>query len=180
LGALGRLVGQENNRDLIAVRFVWSRINNVFQLASIFTHEMGHGQEALRRRFTAAEAAPFLNSSQYVILRWWGEYEAFRLEATALNEVTDSNPDFERCRANILEANPRVERLTAGQEKDARQQITLDQDWQDLTAEWQNYKAISDEERERLRDVEIAVQRLFWSQEWQRQVSIWQGFLPEQ
>ena len=134
--------------------------------------------QALRQRFTVAETAPFLIPAQYAVLRWGGERGAYGLQATVLDEIADATPDFERCRAVILEVDPRVERVSAGREQEARQEIVAFFEWEELAAEWQRHNAVSPEERAKLHDVEERVRALLASQEWQAEEAKWRAYLP--
>jgi hypothetical protein len=84
---------------------------------------LGHAEEALQEHFVSAESAPFMTARNYAVLRWSEEERAYRVQATGLDEIADATPDFERCRAEILASDPRVERMSAGLPDEARREI---------------------------------------------------------
>jgi hypothetical protein len=175
LGITGRLVSDSDNRSLIVFQFAWPDIHSVFDLTSIFTHEMGHGRQALEQRFTSAEAAPFLTQDQYTTLRWWGEELAFRLQGTVLAEIADAVPDFERCRVMFLETDPRLQHLAAGETEPMRNQIVDDYPQSTLEQEWSRNAQVSPDELARLADVKARITTLLQTQTWQSQETIWQS-----
>jgi hypothetical protein len=178
LGLTGRSNQSPNDRGRVGFQFAWSRLASLFQWTSIFNHEAGHAQQALRQRFVSSEAAPFMTVRDYAVLRWSGEEGAYRVQATGLDEIADAVPNFERCRAEILTSDPCVERMSAGRPEEARKEIAALFEYPLLETEWRQHRNITLEERAKLADVETRVQTLLATPEWQAEVARWQNRLP--
>lgn len=175
LGATGRPAVDSDNRNLIAFQFAWPDLQSQFHLTSIFVHEMAHGRQALRQGFTNAEAAPFVTRDQYTTLRRRGEEIAFRLQGTALTETADAVPDFERCRAELLNGDPRLLYFTAGRIEDMRNEIADYYPRANIGQEWAKNAQVSPAELARLADVKTKVEALLRTQDWQSREAIWQS-----
>lgn len=186
----GRLLGltarnplTPDDRSKLAIQFGWTRLSSLFHLATVFNHEAEHVRNAHARKFVAAEAAPFMGIRNYAILYWSGEEEAYRAQSKGLFEIADTSTDFERCRADMLTGDPLIsdavlERLAADDEKGAREEIVNEHPLSDVTAAWQQHRMIDTRERGRLADVDMRVQELIASSEWQVLAERWEFALP--
>jgi hypothetical protein len=174
LGVTGRVETDKHNRNRVKFQFAWSRIGDEFRLASILSHEFGHGDQALRRAFTSAEAASFMSIPQYIVLRRWGEYDAYSLQAKVLDEIADATPRFEPCRAEILQNDRILERISASDYSVARTEVIELFDDQRLAEEWQDQRnSTTPQDLSQMGDVKSAVDALVLTQDWQNQRSIW-------
>jgi hypothetical protein len=181
LGLTGRDLRYPNDRNRLALQFAWSNIRNRFHLASIMSHEYRHSSQALDRQFVTSEAAPFIMLQQYLVLKWWSEFEAFRFQAVVLEEIADSTPAFEPCRAALLAGDKRLRLLTDGEIEQVRRKIVEDEAYnaQTIAKEYQRYSQVTDRERQALGDVKVKAQNLLQSDEWQAQKRIWAPWIPE-
>jgi hypothetical protein len=184
-GLTGRSPQSPNDRGRVGIAFAWSKLGSLFHWTTIVIHEFGHAQQALQQRFVSAEAAPFMTARDYAVLRWSGEEDAYRVQATGLDEIADAVPNYERCRAELLASDPCglehaaiIERMSAGPPEEARARIAALFAYPRLEMEWQQHRNITPEERANLADVETRVQTLLATPEWQDKVARWQNRLP--
>jgi hypothetical protein len=175
LGLTGRSNQSPDDRGRVGFQFAWSRLASLFQWASIFNHEAGHAQQALQQRFVSSEAAPFMTARDYAVLRWSGEEGAYRVQATGLDEIADAVPDFERCRAEILASDPRVERMSAGRPEEARKEIAALSNTRSSRRNGVGTATSRQAERAKLADVETRVKTLLATPAWQAEVARWQN-----
>jgi hypothetical protein len=174
-GVTGRSTTDPTNRKLVAFKFAFDELESEFKLASILAHEMSHGRQVLEAGFTASEAAPFLTLDQFVTLKRSGEEAAFRLQGTVLTEIADASPDFERCRADFLSTDPRLQLLAAGRIDQMRDQIAEDYDTIELEQNWQRDSQVDPSELKALTDVKTKVETLLRTPEWQNLETIWKA-----
>ena len=173
LAQTGRSPDDPKNRELVAFQFVWSKIESRFQLASVMAHEYNHAKQILDREFTATEAAPFLKEKQYLVLRWWSEYEAFDFQTKILKEIIETMVEFKPCSDNILEDDKRIRCLWEGELDKARAEIVGDYTAGNLSMEYSKYSKVSPEELKEMEEVKIKVEYLIKSTDWETQEKIW-------
>jgi len=148
-----------------------------FQLASAIAHELGHAKQALSRGFTVPEAAPFLKASDYVILRWLSEFEAFRVQYQALKEIADSNAALKVCVDGVVTDDARLKFIKRNDFEQARRELAADYEESQLESEHSQYKNVSADELKALADVKSAVEKFLSTQEWSTGAATWAAYL---
>ena len=170
LGRTGR--GPDpNNRRIVALQFAWSKIDSRFQLASIMAHEYQHARQVLDRKFTTAEAAPFLTLEQYLVLKWSTEYEAFTFQAKVLKEIEKRMPIFKPCVKKILAGDARLKSFMQGKATHLRSEIVGDYDRKRLS------KQYIEDKNNPIKSIKADVDKFLLSKEWENQKKIWSPWL---
>jgi len=177
LGKTGRLADQPDKRDLVVISLAWSKIATRFRLASVLSHEYRHAKQALDRGCVAPEAAPFLkNAGQYLVLRWWSEFDAFDFQQRVLAEIARNKPEYQPCVAAILADDQRLSLLAKGATTEAMATIAADYPAAALSAQYLGYRGISKKEIEALADVSVRVEAMLKSPLWAAQQERWAAF----
>jgi hypothetical protein len=169
------------------IQFQWSQIGNIWQLADILAHELGHAGHRSDNGFSSSDAAPYISSDDYIEDRWTDEYPAYQFQAKILNELKAAMPAscFMYLLGSDLVLSDLVSSLNASAAGNAQQAAQCaNQAMQDLTqsvaynqaaltAAYQSYKGGTEISSSIPQDI----RNYFNSSEWTTVQNTWSSFL---
>lgn len=173
-GSLGRPIAAAGNRGPFKAEIRWDNITDVYLLASVLAHELGHADLNIKSGgFDLNEAAPFLTFDQFRTLGFEGEYEA---DMAALHVLQDlrakAAPADQPCIQTQIDNDDVMKEMDNGNDALARQMIEAYHG----PGYQQNYSGahnVSSQTSQDLQDIQPLVTQFLQSTLWQQIQAGW-------